>query len=150
MNSAVERVIRMSEQEFSKKITASGAEFYFLKLNGKANETKRLGVKVSQARESGFVDREETYKAQMRAYKKGLGPPVGLKVTLIVKDTFDTYIYYGYETGICLKMRGRNITKRLESALAKAKLDRDLHSNNVGIWKGKQVLIDFGNYSRGY
>jgi hypothetical protein len=161
----VEKVIRMTKKDFAKSIKGSGIEFYFLKLNGKVNSVRSMGVKVvhtPSGTKSPISSRDNAYNAQLRAFKAGIGPPVGMKVIIVTESkrkgssssgrnyyyTKNIKVYYGYETGIVDTRGNRTFPDTLRKKLARLKLDGDLHDGNIGKWKGKKVAIDFGTHSK--
>lgn len=165
MKVTVEKIIRMTKKDFAKSIKGSGIEFYFLKLNGKVNSVRNMGVKVvhtASGTKNPITSRDNAYKTQLKAFKAGVGPPVGMKVMVIAESqrknssssgrryyyNKNTKIYYGYETGIADRRRIGNAPDLLRKKLAKMKLDGDLHDGNIGKWKGKMVAIDFGRHSK--
>jgi hypothetical protein len=145
-----EKIIRMTGKEFERLRWKSGVSSMFHPMGGKPNNIRKMGLKIERDCTGQVYRRDANYKRQARAHRAGLAPPVGKKVMLIVDNRERVDVYRGFETGIAVVKSGSAYMEygsKERNKLERMKLDADLHDENVGLWKGKKVLIDFGSES---
>lgn len=138
-----------------------GASATFLNNNAAINTRTQYALKV-------FWEEKEarnSYRRQKLAAKVGLAPPVGRFFVVVTKK--GNIVRWGYQTcradisditnvaKVCdaLRISLKKIvapSDDLPSAYATKKpcvLGGDLHEDNIGVWEGRYVCIDFGHHS---
>ena len=139
-----------------------GASAIFLENNAAINVPNQYALKV-------FWEEKEAKNAwlrQRRAAKDNLAPPVGKRIVLV--DGAGNAVRWGYQT--CFADMGQSVKNREKVCRAmKILLSRittptddvpkeytvngicvlggDLHCDNIGVWRGRYVCIDFGHHS---
>ena len=139
-----------------------GASSIFLHNEAGINVKGQYGLKV-------FWEEKEAKNAwirQRRAAKAFLAPPVGKRIILV--DRFNTPVRWGYQTGmadmeskignlnkVCraMKILLRQIPTPTDDVPPQYRitgpcvLGGDLHCDNIGVWCGRYVCVDFGHHS---
>lgn len=140
----------------------AGASCSFLHNNASVNSFKQYSLKV-------FWNEQEaknSYKRQKLASKINLAPSVGKM--FVVKSKTNKIYYWGYHTGRAGKPKWidnfnkiqKDLKIKLKTIVAPSSdlppeyatdkdchLGGDLHIDNIGIWNGLYVCIDFGHHS---
>ena len=112
------------------KKTDSATVHYYIQI------TSRYGVKLFRRRRSC----EECFFRQSAAYAMGFGPKA---LFTGIKKGYSYYVTEHAQRGISRK----DISKIRSSVNKMGWSTFDLYSDNVGIVRGKPVLIDFDNYT---
>ncbi len=139
-----------------------GASSIFLENNAAINVPNQYALKV-------FWNEKEAKNAwlrQRRAAKVSLAPPVGKRIVLV--DGYGNPVRWGYQTcfadmalskknleKICraMKILLSQITTPVDDVPKEyiingtCVLGGDLHCDNIGVWRGRYVCIDFGHHS---
>ncbi len=139
-----------------------GASCIFLENNASINVKDQFGLKV-------FWSEKEAKNAwirQKKAAKIGLAPPVGKRIVLV--DKYNQPERWGYQT-CCADMiqtvkNLEKVCKAMKILLGKISVPTDdlptqyatnlpcvmggdLHCDNIGVWCGRYVCVDFGHHT---
>ena len=139
-----------------------GASCIFLENNASINVKDQFGLKV-------FWSEKEAKNAwirQRKAAKIGLAPPVGKRIVLV--DKYNQPERWGYQT-CCADMiqtvkNLEKVCKAMKILLGKISVPTDdlptqyatnlpcvmggdLHCDNIGVWCGRYVCVDFGHHT---
>jgi len=139
-----------------------GASCIFLENNASINVKDQFGLKV-------FWSEKEAKNAwirQRKAAKIGLAPPVGKRIVLV--DKYGQAERWGYQTCCADMVKSiknlEKVCKAMKIILSKiivptddlptqyatdlpCVMGGDLHCDNIGIWCGRYVCIDFGHHT---
>jgi len=139
-----------------------GASSIFLQNNASINVTNQYGLKVFWEQ----VEAKNAWLRQRKAARVGLAPPVGKRIVLV--DRHGTPVRWGYQTCLAdMTQTVKNLDKVCRAMkILLSKIDTptddvpqkyvingpcvlggDLHCDNIGVWCGRYVCVDYGHHS---
>jgi spore germination protein YaaH len=143
----------------------TGTQTCFHPNNAQVNNSSNFGLKFFTSK----LEAQGAYFRQKLANKFGFAPPVGRMFRVIKKKGTTGSVYWGYQTALAtihntstgiynlrsklnvLRLKKRHLSDIVACSnnagaidTSKWRLGADLHSDNVGMYQGHLVCIDFG------
>ena len=126
----------------------SGVEAHFMHID------KEVGIKWFSYRDS----RDHTVKGQRHGFKHNFAPPVFGKMKIrVISSEYERGDYtiphegregYAYMTGVAERVGEDSASMELIDLMWEhGHCSDDTHPRNIGFYKGKEVMIDFGPMS---